>query len=154
MIGGMIIVPYAIQAIFNVAIEITLHMGVIALVVLAVFFGRMGWMGSLMDRLPAAAVLICLTEDGLEVTRGRRRAEVFPVLAATLGAWTTTGGALMGTALHLQKARHRFVLGGRNHRVPMGTRLDAQPMWNADAWMRAAAGCKHQVPLGAFCGWP
>jgi hypothetical protein len=47
-------------------------------------------------------------------------------------------GSLIGTALHLQNAEQRFVLGGRDHRVPMETRLDAEPIWNANAWMRAS----------------
>jgi hypothetical protein len=43
----------------------------------------------------------------------------------------------MGTALHLRSGRHRFVLGGQNHRVPAGVRLDAKSLWNVDAWTPA-----------------
>jgi hypothetical protein len=82
-------------------------------------------------------VSLRLIGDGLEVNRGRGRREVFPVIGATLGPWAAAGRP-MGTALHLRNGRHRFVLGGRNHRVPMGVRLDAKPMSNVDAWMRTA----------------
>jgi hypothetical protein len=81
-------------------------------------------------------VSIRVIGDGLEVTRGRGRGQVFPLSGATLGPWATSG-TLMGTALHLRNGRHRFVLGGQNHRVPMGVRLDAKPLWNVNAWMPA-----------------
>jgi hypothetical protein len=80
-------------------------------------------------------VSIRVIGDGLEVTRGGR-GEVFPLSSAQLGPWATSG-TLMGTALHLRSGRHQFVLGGQNHRVPAGVRLDAKSLWNVDAWMPA-----------------
>jgi hypothetical protein len=80
-------------------------------------------------------VSIRVIGDGVEVTRGGR-GQVFPLSSARLGPWATSG-TLMGTALHLRRGRHRFVLGGQNHRVPAGVRLDARSLWNVDAWMPA-----------------
>jgi hypothetical protein len=80
-------------------------------------------------------VSIRVIGDGLEVTRGGR-AQVFPLSGAKLGPWAASG-TLMGTALHLRSGRHRFVVGGQNHRVPAGVRLDAKSVWNVDAWMPA-----------------
>jgi hypothetical protein len=82
-------------------------------------------------------VSLGLVGDGLEVNRGRGRGEVFPVIGATLGPWAAAGKQ-MGTALHLRNGRRRFVLGGQDHRVPMGVRLDAKPVRNVDGWMLAA----------------
>jgi hypothetical protein len=81
------------------------------------------------------SVSIRVTGDGLEITRGRGRGEVFPMIGATLGRWATAD-FLLGTALHLRNGRHRFVLGGQSY-VPAGARLDAKPMWNVDAWLPA-----------------
>jgi hypothetical protein len=44
----------------------------------------------------------------------------------------------MGTALHLQCGPHRFVLGGRDHRIATGTRLEAPPVPGVDAYVSAA----------------
>src|SRR5262245_5512356 len=44
----------------------------------------------------------------------------------------------MGTALHLRCGTRRFVLGGRDHRISAGTRLDEPPEGYVDAWMWAA----------------
>jgi hypothetical protein len=94
-------------------------------------------MRSLTDWPGPALVLIRLTDDVLEVTLGRRRGQVLPVNNATLGPWTSSRGRLVGAALHLQNVGQRFVLGDQRHRVPMGTRLGAKPIWNANAWIRA-----------------
>jgi hypothetical protein len=40
--------------------------------------------------------------------------EVYPMNGATLGRWATAD-ILLGTALHLRNARHRFVLGGQSY---------------------------------------
>lgn len=68
-------------------------------------------------------ILISATGDGLTVNT--RQGDVYSFNGATLGTWGQTGGMTMGTALHLQCGQRRFVLGGRDHRVAAGTRLDA-----------------------------
>ena len=100
-------------------------------IVLFAFFTAM----SLLRLFLYPKVSIRVIGDGLEVTRGGR-AEVFPLSSARLGPWATSG-TLMGTALHLRSGRHRFVVGGQNHRVPAGVRLDAKSLWNVDASMPA-----------------
>jgi hypothetical protein len=73
---------------------------------------------------------ICVTSDGLTVDR--RPGDVFSFNDAKLGLWT-----LSGTALHLRCGRHRFVLGGEDHRVGTATRLEAPPTGHVDGWLRA-----------------
>lgn len=78
-------------------------------------------------------IVICVTSDGLTVDQ--RPGEVFPFSGAHLGPWILGGMFSLGTALHLQNGPHRFVLGGRDHRMATGTRLDAPPADTVDAWM-------------------
>ena len=75
-------------------------------------------------------MLICLTSDGLTVSS--RPGDLFSLTEAKLGPWGP------GTALHLHGDTHRFVLGGRDHRLASGTRLDAPPTDTVDAWMPAS----------------
>jgi len=133
--AAMIGLPFALNAGFHVATgtvgewEHWLVLGGYGLVFL--LFARSFRMRSFLY----PKVSIRVIGDGLEVTRGGR-AEVFPLSSARLGPWATSG-TLMGTALHLRSGRHRFVVGGQNHRVPAGVRLDAKSLWNVDAWMPA-----------------
>jgi hypothetical protein len=76
-------------------------------------------------------VSIYLTGDSLVVNEGS--GGVFPLMNAKLGEW----GAGQGTALHVRNADHRFLLGGRQHAVPTGARLDAKRVYSVDAWMPA-----------------
>jgi hypothetical protein len=46
--------------------------------------------------------------------------------------------ALSGTAIHLQCGPHRFVLGGRHHRLGTATPLQAPPTSRVDGWLQAA----------------
>jgi hypothetical protein len=82
--------------------------------------------------------LICVTNDGLAVDQ--RPGDVFSFTDAKLGLWILAGtvNLTMGAALHLQNGPHRFVLGGRDHRIATGTRLDAPPARSVDAWMWAS----------------
>jgi hypothetical protein len=99
-------------------------------------------------------VLVCVTSDGLTVDA--RPGDVFPFGDAQLGRWTIAGygGTTKGTALHLRSGRHRFVLGGQDHRIATGTPLDASPVDGVDAWVWAAefaelltmAGRRFDVP--------
>jgi hypothetical protein len=73
---------------------------------------------------------ICVTSDGLTVDQ--RPGDVFSFTDAKLGPWT-----LSGTALHLRCGRHRFVLGGEDHRVGTATRLEAPPTGHVDGWLRS-----------------
>jgi hypothetical protein len=61
---------------------------------------------------------------------------------AQLGRWNFCdqrfGGITAGTALHLQCGDHRFVLGGRDHRIATNARLKATPVDSVDAWMWAS----------------
>jgi hypothetical protein len=134
-IAAMLGLPFALNAGFHVATATVWHwmhwliLGAYGL--LALLFARSFRMRSFFY----PKVSIRVVGDGLEVTRGGR-GQVFPLSGAKLGPWATSG-TLMGTALHLRNGRHRFVLGGQNHRVPMGVRLDAKPLWNVNAWMPA-----------------
>ena len=67
-------------------------------------------------------IIISATDDGLTVNT--RPGDVYSFSGAKLGTWGQTGGATMGTALHLQCGPRRFILGGRDRRTA-GTRLDA-----------------------------
>ena len=80
-------------------------------------------------------ILLCVTSDGLTVDQ--RPGDVFSFADAQLGVWIPAGlvNLTMGEALHLQCGNHRFVVGGRDHRVANGTRLDAPPTGSVDAWM-------------------
>jgi hypothetical protein len=55
---------------------------------------------------------------------------------ARLGRWAYNDKA-MGTVLHLHSGADRFVLGGRDHRVGEGTRVDEPPVVGVDAWLPA-----------------
>ncbi|MCV7111301.1 hypothetical protein H7I55_10025 [Mycolicibacterium setense] len=68
-------------------------------------------------------IVISVTRDGLTVNS--RPGDVYSFGDAKLGTWGMTGGMMMGTALHMYCGRRRFILGGRDHRVAQGTRLDA-----------------------------
>jgi hypothetical protein len=74
-------------------------------------------------------ILVGVTSDGLTVNR--RPGDVFSLVDAQLGVWG------MGTALHLRCGPRRFVLGGRDHRIANGTRLEAPPVDKVDAWLPA-----------------
>jgi hypothetical protein len=86
-------------------------------------------------------IVISVTSDGLTVNR--RPGDVYSFTGAKLGTWGVTGGATMGTALHLQCGPRRFVLGGRDRRVSAGTRLEAPDVGygqsvDVDAWLSAS----------------
>lgn len=68
-------------------------------------------------------IIISVTSDGLTVNT--RPGDVYSFSDAKLGTWGVTGGMTMGTALHLHCGERRFILGGRDRRVPAGTRLEA-----------------------------
>lgn len=86
-------------------------------------------------------IFILGTNDGLTVST--RPGDVYSFSDAKLGTWGQTGGATMGTALHLQCGPQRFILGGRDRRITAGTRLDAPDVGyglevDVDAWLPAA----------------
>jgi hypothetical protein len=86
-------------------------------------------------------IIISVTSDGLTVNK--RPGDVYSFSDAKLGTWGQTGGATMGTALHLQCGQRRFILGGRDRRVATGTRLDAPDVGygldvDVDAWLSAS----------------
>lgn len=85
-------------------------------------------------------IVVSVTGDGLTVNT--RPGEAYSFTDATLGTWGVTGGATMGTALHLHCGQHRFILGGRDHRVAAGTRFEAPDAGygqsiDVDAWLSA-----------------
>jgi hypothetical protein len=100
---------------------------------ISVFLARRRW---------ARQIVICATSDGLTVNQWP--GEVFSFSDASLGAWDekASGGmgssVTVGTALLLQCGSHRFVLGGEDHRVTPGTRLDTPPTRSVDATMSAS----------------
>jgi DNA-binding beta-propeller fold protein YncE len=73
--------------------------------------------------------------DGLTVNT--LPGDLFAFSDAQLGRWTLEGysATTKGTALHLRRDRHRFVLGGRDHRIAGGIPLKAPPVDSVDAWM-------------------
>ncbi len=79
---------------------------------------------------------VYVTNDA--VTVDKRPGDVFSVNDAKLGAWTLLNGMPVGTALHLQCGPDSFVLGGRDHRIGAGARLDAPPASIVDAWISAS----------------
>jgi hypothetical protein len=133
--AALIGIPYAIHHLTHVTTQTVGHwehwlvLGGYAL--LGVLFARSFRMRSLFY----PKVSIRVIGDDLEVTRGGRTTGVFPRSGAKLGPWQTSY-TLMGTALHLRKGGHRFVIGGQSY-LPRGARLDAKPLWNVDAWMPA-----------------
>jgi hypothetical protein len=70
------------------------------------------------------------------LTIDKRPGEVYEFSNARLGLWGMND-ATMGTVLHLHSGPHRFVLGGRDHRIGAGTRLDEPPIVGVDAWLTA-----------------
>jgi hypothetical protein len=108
------------------------------IIALAVLFGGVyGWYWWSRRK----KIIVSVTGDGLTVST--RPGEVYSFDCAKLGTWGVTGGSTMGTALHLQSGQHRFILGGRDHRVGTGTRLDAPDVGygqseDVDAWVSAA----------------
>jgi hypothetical protein len=89
---------------------------------------RWGW---------SRTIPICVTSDGLTVEG--RPGEVFSFKDAKLGLFTLGQTmAMSGTALHLQCGPHRFVLGGRDHRLSTATPLQAPPTSRVDGWLQAA----------------
>ncbi|MCP9272148.1 hypothetical protein [Mycolicibacterium arenosum] len=97
--------------------------GPIVIPVLAVVFIACvgGWYWY--SRSGSKKIVISVANHSLTVNT--RPGDVYLFSTAKLGTWGQTGGMTMGTALHLQCGPHRFVLGGRDRRVPAGTRLDA-----------------------------
>ncbi|OBA78076.1 hypothetical protein A9W99_03670 [Mycobacterium sp. 1164966.3] len=89
--------------------------------------------------LRSRKILVCVTSSGLTVSRCPD--DVFLFSEAQLGRWNFSdrrfGGMTNGTALHLRSGDHRFVLGGRDHRVGAKARLQAEPVDIVDAWMWA-----------------
>jgi len=74
-----------------------------------------------------------ITVTGDRLTIGGRRGADYSFVDASLGLW-----ANMGVALHLQRGRHRFLLGGRDCRVGPATPLDAPPVPLVDGWLSQA----------------
>ncbi|MBW0016621.1 MAG: hypothetical protein JO236_03615, partial [Mycobacterium sp.] len=80
---------------------------------------------------------ICVTSDGL--TAEDSPGDVFSFKDAKLGLFALGQSVTMsGTALHLQSGPHRFVLGGRDHRLGSTTPLQAPPVARVDGWLQAA----------------
>jgi hypothetical protein len=101
-----------------------------------VLFGLVPFVGTAYYRwYQRRKVLICVTDKSLTVNK--RPGDVFSFSDTKLGQWGVSGG-VMGTALHLQCGPHRFVLGGRDHRIAPRTRLEAPPADSVDAWLWAS----------------
>ena len=108
------------------------------LVLVALLFGGVyGWYWWSRRR----KITVFVTNDDLSVST--RPGDVYSFSGAKLGTWGVTGGATMGTALHLQCGPRRFILGGRDRRMAAGTRLDAPDVGyglevDVDAWLSAS----------------
>jgi hypothetical protein len=79
-------------------------------------------------------IVVSVTADA--VTINKRPGDVYAFSDARFGRWAY-GDRVMGTALHLHSSARQFVLGGRDHRVGEGTRLDESPVMGVDAWLPA-----------------
>jgi hypothetical protein len=77
-----------------------------------------------------------ISVTGSALTIDQRPGEVYEFSDARLGLWGMND-ATAGTVLHLNSGPHRFVLGGRDHRIGNGTRLDEPPIVGVDAWLTA-----------------
>ena len=97
--------------------------------------------------------VVCVTRDGLTVDQ--RPGDVFGFSEAALSPWTIGNVDLVqGTALHLRSGRHRFVLGGFDHRAAAGTRLEAPPEdVRPDAWLPASDFDQILTMIAPRCGW-
>lgn len=97
--------------------------------------------------------VVCVTSDGLTVDQ--RPGDVFSFSEAALSPWTIGNLELVqGTALHLRSGRHRFVLGGFDHRVAPGMRLEAPPDdVTPDAWLSASDFDEMLAIIAPRCGW-
>jgi hypothetical protein len=80
-------------------------------------------------------MLICVTSDGLTVNE--RKGDAYSFTDMKLGAWGPDS-LTVGTALHLHRGPDSLVVGGRDHRLAAGIRLDAAPVDCPDAWMSAS----------------
>jgi hypothetical protein len=82
-------------------------------------------------------LVIDVTGERLSVNEGARG--VFPLLGAKLGEWAMPFyGRTSGVALHVGDGQRRFVLGGLDHRITSGMRLEAPPVRSVDAWLSAS----------------
>jgi len=83
-------------------------------------------------------IAICVNPDGLTVDKWP--GDVFSFGDVKLGLWTSAlhGGTTNGTALHLRCGPHRLVVGGRDHRLAAGARVDERPVQYPNAWMPAS----------------
>ena len=80
---------------------------------------------------------IVVTCHTLTIDEGR--GGVFPLAGAELGAWNLAHyGTSQGTALHLRNGRHRYVLGGRDHRLSPATRIGVGPVESVDGYLPAS----------------
>jgi hypothetical protein len=77
-----------------------------------------------------------ISVTGHALTVNKRPGDVYQFSDARLGLWGMNDNT-MGTVLHLHSGPHRFVLGGRDHRIGNGTRLDEPPIVGVDAWLTA-----------------
>ena len=79
-----------------------------------------------------------VTRDAMTVSK--RPGDVYPFSDAKLGVWGKSGDMTMGATLHLHCGQRRFILGGRDYRVPAGTPLEAPDAGyglsvDVDAWV-------------------
>ncbi len=57
-----------------------------------------------------------------------------------------------GTALHLRSGDHRFVLGGRDHRIAANAGLEAEPVGIVDVWIWAPDFAELLTMIGSRSG--
>jgi hypothetical protein len=104
--------------------------GVVGIVLVASALLYVGWHVTGEIRISVA---------GDEVTVKKRHGGAFSFSDATLGLWAYGSSTkVMGSALHLRSGPHHFVLGGRDHRLAAGARLDEPPQGYVDAWLWAS----------------
>jgi hypothetical protein len=104
----------------------------------ALIFGGVGGWYWWSQRSGHGKFFVDVTRDAMTVSK--RPGDVYPFSDAKLGVWGKSGGMTMGTTLHLHCGQQRFILGGRDYRVPAGTRLEAPDAGyglpvDVDAWV-------------------
>jgi hypothetical protein len=137
VLGGLWMGVQSLAAGDSEWVQRTVGHGFRLVLVLLLFGGVYGWTWWSKRK----KIVLSVSADGLTVNT--RPGDVYSFTDAKLGTWGVTGGATMGTALHLLSGSHRFVLGGRDRRVAAGTRLEAPDAGygqsiDVDAWLSAA----------------
>jgi hypothetical protein len=135
-LGGLVALYAVIYVVNTVSPESELRLGIGLGVAFAFCIVVFLYYRASANRYARRRFHVDVTSDALTVAE--RPGDVFSVNGAKLGVWAPVDGMTVGTALHLQCGSQGFVLGGRDHRISTGARLDAPPANTVDAWISAS----------------